>query len=70
METEWWLELENSYTERIAERKGLFDKYGKLVLNYLPGSELGCKEIMEHALQFLCAGQRPCSSSVVSLPET
>ena len=55
MEPEWWLELENSYTEGIAERKGLFDKYGKLVLNYLPGSELGCKEMMENALQFLCA---------------
>lgn len=55
MEPDWWLELENSYTERIAERKGLFDKYGKLVLNYLPGSELGCKEIMENAIQFYCA---------------
>ena len=55
METDWWLELENTYIERIAERKGLFEKYGKLVLNYLPGSELGCKEIMETALQFLCA---------------
>ena len=26
-----------------------------MVLNYLPGSELACKEIMEMALQFLCA---------------
>ena len=55
LEPEWWLELEHTYVERIAERKGLFEKYGKMVLNYLPGSELGCKEIMENALQFLCA---------------
>lgn len=39
----------------MAERKETFAKHGKLVLNYLPGSELGCKEVMEMALQFLCA---------------
>lgn len=55
METDWWLELEQSYITRIAEREELFQKHGKLVLNYLPGSELGCKEIMENALQFYCA---------------
>lgn len=55
METDWWLEFDRDYTSRILERKGLFAKYGKLVLNYLPGSELGCKEIMENALQFCCA---------------
>ena len=54
LETDWWLELEKTYTERIAERKGLFAEHGKLVLDYLPGSELACKEVMEHALQFLC----------------
>lgn len=55
METDWWLELDQSYAARIAERKRLFAEYGKRVLNYLPGSELGCKEIMENALQFYCA---------------
>ncbi|KAL9608020.1 MAG: hypothetical protein Q9167_007124 [Letrouitia subvulpina] len=55
MENEWWLELEKTYAARIAEREQLFEKYGKLVLNFLPGSELGCKEVMEMALQFLCA---------------
>lgn len=55
MENEWWLELEKTYAARIAEREQLFEKHGKLVLNYLPGSELGCKEVMEMALQFLCA---------------
>lgn len=55
MEPDWWLELDQSYASRITERKQLFLQYGKGVLNYLPGSELGCKEIMESALQFYCA---------------
>ena len=54
LESDWWLELENTYTVRIAQRKELYAKHGKLVLDYLPGSELACKEIMEMALQFLC----------------
>ncbi|KAL9124327.1 MAG: hypothetical protein Q9217_006336 [Psora testacea] len=55
LEPDWWLELEKNYVQRIKEREDLYENYGKLVLQYLPGSELGCKEIMEHALQFLCA---------------
>lgn len=55
LEPDWWLEIEKSYPARVAERKEIFAKHGKLVLNYLPGSELGCKETMETALQFLCA---------------
>jgi len=55
LETNWWLELERGYTSRIAERKSLFEGHGKLVLDYLPGSELACKELMEMALQFYCA---------------
>jgi len=55
METNWWLELEKTYATRIADRQQLYKDYGKLVLQYLPGSELACKEIMEMALQFVCA---------------
>lgn len=55
LETDWWLELDKSYVDRIAERKRLFAEHGKLVLDYLPGSELACKEIMEMALQFVVA---------------
>ncbi|KAL6238045.1 hypothetical protein BDW75DRAFT_237738 [Aspergillus navahoensis] len=55
METDWWLELENTYKERIAQRKALFAKHGRGVLDALPGSELACKELMEMALQFYCA---------------
>ncbi|KAL4763791.1 heme-dependent oxidative N-demethylase family protein [Aspergillus foveolatus] len=55
METDWWLELENTYKERIAQRKVLFAKHGGGVLAALPGSELACKELMEMVLQFYCA---------------
>lgn len=55
MEPDWWLEVENTYVSRINERKELFQKYGKMVLDYLPGSELVCKELMEMCLQFYCA---------------
>jgi hypothetical protein len=55
METDWWLEVDKLYPVRIAERQALFAKYGSQVLDYLPGSELVCKELMEMALQFYCA---------------
>ncbi|KAL4788641.1 hypothetical protein BJX76DRAFT_344767 [Aspergillus varians] len=55
LEPDWWLELENTYRKRIAQRKELFAKHGNSVLGSLPGSELACKELMEMALQFLCA---------------
>jgi hypothetical protein len=55
LETDWWIELENTYRKRIAQRKGLYEKYGKTVLQYLPGSELACKELMEMVVQFICA---------------
>ncbi|PGH16199.1 hypothetical protein AJ79_01966 [Helicocarpus griseus UAMH5409] len=55
METDWWLELDQNYASRIAQRKSLYAKHGKAVLDYLPGSELACKELMEMAIQFLCA---------------
>lgn len=55
LETDWWLEFENTYKERVEQRKGLYQKYGKAVLNYLPGTELACKELMEMVLQFACA---------------
>ena len=55
MEYDWWLELERDYASRIADRKRLFAAHGEMILKALPGSELGCKEIMEHALQFYCA---------------
>ena len=55
MEPNWWLELENTYKQRISERKELYLTHGKEVLDYLPGSELACRELLEMVVQFLCA---------------
>lgn len=55
MENDWWIELENTYRMRIAQRKELYATHGKRVLDYLPGSELACKEVMEIVLQYVCA---------------
>ncbi|RAL12709.1 heme-dependent oxidative N-demethylase family protein [Aspergillus homomorphus CBS 101889] len=55
METDWWIELENTYRDRVAQRRALYAKHGSGVLGYLPGSELACKELMEMVLQFVCA---------------
>ncbi|KAJ5184029.1 hypothetical protein N7492_001645 [Penicillium capsulatum] len=54
LEPDWWIELENTYKTRIAQRKELYAKHGTDVLNALPGSELACKELMEMVLQFIC----------------
>ncbi|KAI9751140.1 MAG: Zn finger-containing GTPase- Activating Protein for ARF [Chaenotheca gracillima] len=55
LEPDWWLELEKTYVSRIADRKRLYEQFGKMVLDYLPGSEFACKELMEISLQFLIA---------------
>ncbi|KAI5918104.1 alpha-1,2-mannosyltransferase [Camillea tinctor] len=55
LETDWWIELESTYKARIAQRQELYAKHGKNVLQWLPGSELACKELMEMVVQFICA---------------
>lgn len=55
MENDWWIELENTYKERIAQRQMLYAQKGKRVLDSLPGSDLACKELMELVLQYVCA---------------
>ncbi|KAF2751301.1 hypothetical protein M011DRAFT_394777 [Sporormia fimetaria CBS 119925] len=60
MEPDWWLEVENTYAEKIKQRQELFADHGKGVLQALPGSELACKEVMEMAVQFLCARYPQC----------
>ncbi|KAJ5738622.1 hypothetical protein N7493_001777 [Penicillium malachiteum] len=54
LEPDYWIEIENTYVERIKQRQAIYAKHGKDVLKALPGSELACKEIMEMALQFVC----------------
>ena len=55
METDWWLELENTYADRIRQRQALYANEGKGVLDCLPGCELAVKELMERCLEFLAA---------------
>ena len=55
METDFWIELENTYVARVAERQKLYATHGSDVLQAFPGSELACKELMEMVVQFLCA---------------
>jgi hypothetical protein len=55
LEPDWWLELENTYVDRIKQRKQLYTEHRESVLQWLPGSELASKELMEMALQFYCA---------------
>ncbi|KAJ4488394.1 hypothetical protein J3R30DRAFT_3280163 [Lentinula aciculospora] len=54
MEPDYWLELESTYRERVAQRKALYEKHGEKIINALPGSELACRELMEMVIQFLC----------------
>ena len=35
MGTDWWIELENTYKPRLAQRKELYATHGKRVLDYL-----------------------------------
>ncbi|KAI1758134.1 alpha-1,2-mannosyltransferase [Xylaria castorea] len=55
LEPDFWIELEHTYKQRIAQRKELYARHGPEVLQWLPGSELACKELMEMAIQFICA---------------
>ena len=68
LEPNYWLELESTYASRVFQRKELFKIQGIQVLNYLPGSELACKETMELALQFLAA-RYPTHFSLAFNPE-
>lgn len=54
LEPDWWIELEFTYRERIAQRKKLYAEHGKLVLDELPGSRAASKECMEMVVQFVC----------------
>ncbi|KAF4589209.1 HRQ family protein [Ophiocordyceps camponoti-floridani] len=55
LDPDYWLELESTYRSRIRQRQDLHAQHGSDILNSLPGSELAQRELMEMALQFLCA---------------
>ncbi|KAI0408476.1 alpha-1,2-mannosyltransferase, partial [Xylaria palmicola] len=55
LEPDWWIELHSNYKECVAQRQELHAKHGPAILQWLPGSELACKELMEMVIQFICA---------------
>ncbi|PHH63335.1 hypothetical protein CDD80_1233 [Ophiocordyceps camponoti-rufipedis] len=55
LDPDYWLELESTYRSRIRQRQDLHAQHGSNILNSLPGSELAQRELMEMAVQFLCA---------------
>ncbi|KAJ3536103.1 hypothetical protein NM208_g6862 [Fusarium decemcellulare] len=46
-EPDFWVELENNYFDMLKRRKDLYKQQGSNILNYGPGSELACRELME-----------------------
>ncbi|KAF8894402.1 hypothetical protein BD779DRAFT_1609167 [Infundibulicybe gibba] len=55
MEPDWWIELESTYRERVAQRKRLYAERGREILDAQPGSEAACKELTGMVIEFLCA---------------
>ncbi|KAF7295270.1 hypothetical protein MIND_01066100 [Mycena indigotica] len=54
MDPDRWIELESTYKERIKQRNALYAKYGKKIIDCLPGAESACRELMEMVVQFIC----------------
>jgi len=55
LEPDWWIELESTYRDRVAQRKKLYILHDKGVIDFLPGSEGSCSELVENVIAFLCA---------------
>lgn len=55
MEPDFWIELESTYRERIAQRRVLYAAHGSKVMAAKPGTELASRELVEMVVQFLCA---------------
>ncbi len=55
MDSDYWIELDNTYKELIQTRKDIYSKHGKDIIQALPGSKLACKELTEMVIEFLCA---------------
>jgi Protein of unknown function (DUF3445) len=55
LEPDWWLELESTYKERVAQRQDLFRRHGRLIIDSLPGSELASRELVQTVIAFLTA---------------
>ena len=70
LEPDWWLEIENTYKERIAQRKELYRLHGKLVLDWQHGEdvEVACRELMELVVMWL-EKRYPCLFQLLDDPE-
>jgi hypothetical protein len=55
LDPDFWIELESTYRERIAQRKALYAEHGQKVIDIAPGAEAACVELMHMVIQFLCA---------------
>ncbi|KAK7023909.1 hypothetical protein R3P38DRAFT_2954866 [Favolaschia claudopus] len=55
MDPDRWVELESTYRERIHQRMELYAIHNKKIIDWLPGSEDACRELMEMVIQFVCA---------------
>ena len=55
LESDWWIELESTYRDRIAQRQELYRKHGRAIVDALPDSEDACREMVYMVIQFLCA---------------
>ncbi|KAL4906014.1 hypothetical protein BDW74DRAFT_177701 [Aspergillus multicolor] len=53
-EPDFWIELEQNYFSSLEQRKALLSEHGTNILNYAPGSDLACRELMEMVLQNIC----------------
>jgi len=55
LEPDFWIELESTYRERIAQRKALYTAHGLKVMAAQPGTEVASRELMKMVVQFLSA---------------
>ncbi|KAK6533687.1 hypothetical protein TWF694_002619 [Orbilia ellipsospora] len=61
LDPDFWIELENTYPSRLAQRHRLYETHGTNIIDYLPGPSpsdaerlaLACRELMEMVVQFL-----------------
>ncbi|KAF8477512.1 hypothetical protein BDZ91DRAFT_778561 [Kalaharituber pfeilii] len=62
METDWWLEVESTYKERVAQRKELYRLNGRKILDWLPGEDVqvACRETMELVVMWLVRRYPQC----------
>jgi hypothetical protein len=46
MDPDFWIELESTYRERIAQRKVLYAAHGSKVMDAKPGTELASRSVL------------------------